>query len=157
MNRQDMLQSIQDIDMLWAGKLQVGDIEKLDRMVTVWLDFFAGVTKEQMEKAVKAYSEKGTPFPPTAPELMDSILADASSAYPDTETFVQRVRRAVIEFGPLDAAGALTFLGDEMWGAVLAVAPWQRICDGLNVSVLKLAWEHQVKQKIKKEMAQNHG
>lgn len=142
------------IDSLWPGRLPD---HKMSKTIQDWNEYLAGATFEDALKALEAYADKGIAYFPTASEIKELIIKEKAKEYPSAEDFIARTRRAVLEFGAHDAAGAIAYLGDEMWGAVMAVAPWQRICMAMDEIKLKTAWEYHVRQTIKKEMEKKHG
>lgn len=149
MTKAETIRIIKKIDALWIGKLR---LESFEVVVEEWHEFFANVHVECVKDAIKAYSEKGSPFPPTAPEIMDFVVKEQAKAYPSPESFVHDVRTAVVHFGSHNAEDAKAFLGTDAWKAAISVAPWQAHCNKIEEAKLKSAWEYHVRQMIKKKM-----
>lgn len=147
----DLINTISD---LWLGKFRM---DNPARTVEAWYEFFADIPAYMVKDAVKAYSSKGTPFSPSAPEIMDLVIKEQSKAYPSPETFVHDVHTAIIHFGSHNAEGAKAFLGEDAWTAAMSVASWPSHCNKLDELKLKAAWEYHVRQTIKKEMENKHG
>ena len=142
------------IDSLWLGKLR---LESFEVVVEEWHAFFAKVPVNRVKRAIIDYSGKGTPFPPTAPEIMSLVISDLAQGYPSPDAFAHNVKTAVIQFGSHGADTAKAFLGEEEWAAAMSVASWQSHCNRLDEAKLKAAWEYRVKQIIKTKMEENNG
>ena len=150
MNIQETMALIKKIDSLWPGKINPNNMENI---ITGWQEFFANVTLDQMKEALKEYtSSKESTFFPNAPQLMRLVEKKLSENYETPESFLRRIKKAIVEYGSWDVAGAIAYLGDDTWGVLMSVAPWQTHCNRLDEVKLKEAWEYHVRQKVKQQM-----
>lgn len=137
------------IDSLWPGRLPAN---KMPKTIRDWHDYLSGASLENAMRALEAYADKGTAYFPTAPEIKDLIIKEKAKEYPSAEDFIAQTRRAVHEFGAHNPTGAREYLGEASYRLLEGVAPWHRICMGIDESKLKTAWEYHVRQMIKKKM-----
>lgn len=150
MNIQETMALIKKIDSLWPGKINPNNMENI---ITGWQEFFANVTFDQMKEALKEYtSSKESTFFPNAPQLMRLVEKKLSENYETPESFLRRIKKAIVEYGSWDVAGAIAYFGDDTWGVLMSVAPWQTHCNRLDEVKLKEAWEYHVRQKVKQQM-----
>ncbi len=143
----------EDMSSLWPGKVRFNDES---RAALLWQGYFANVPAGTVKQALKAYLMNGSPFAPSAAELMAGVIEIVRASYLSDEQAYQKIHYAVCAYGRNEIAQAKEHLGEPLYSVVDAVGGWKAVCEGVKPSDIKAAWHTHVTAEIKRMVEGTH-
>ena len=143
----------EDMSSLWPGKVRFNDES---RAALLWQGYFANVPADTVKQALKAYLMNGSPFAPSAAELMAGVIEIVRASYLSDEQAYQKIHYAVCAYGRNGMEQAREELTAPLFSVVDAVGGWKAVCEGVKPSDIKAAWHTHVTAEIKRMVEGTH-
>lgn len=137
----------EDMSSLWPGKVRFKDES---RAALLWQGYFANVPVATVTQALKAYLMTGSPFAPSAAELMAGVIEIVRASYLPDEQAYKKIHYAVCAYGRNGIEQAREELVEPLFSVVDAVGGWQAVCEGVKPADIKAAWHTHVTAEIKR-------